>query len=77
MSESALSVIARPKEPRRLSPADQRGPVDVAEAVGCPYGVRWRDTTRRNRTPRAFTSALADAVAAHRHFERRLEAVPA
>jgi catalase len=26
---------------------------------------------------RAFASALADAVAAHRHFERRLEAVPA
>jgi len=26
---------------------------------------------------RAFISALADAVAAHRHFERRLEAVPA
>ena len=26
---------------------------------------------------RAFASALADAVAAHRHFERRLDAVPA
>jgi catalase len=26
---------------------------------------------------RAFASALADAVGAHRHFERRLEAVPA
>jgi catalase len=25
----------------------------------------------------AFASALVDAVAAHRHFERRLEAVPA
>ena len=26
---------------------------------------------------RAFASALADAVAAHRHFERQLDAVPA